>query len=107
MGRQSEGLRSGVPGVREQRATAEGTQEEVWAQRRSKAPLLGRVAGGEVDRHRNIFPCTRADSQMAGCLWLRISVARNQLRGLQVTEHLLCGLWVTRQCLHGLRAVGG
>ena len=34
--------------------TTEGTGENVWACRRSKAPLLGRVRGGGVDRHSNL-----------------------------------------------------
>ena len=34
-------------------AKAEGNWEKVWAHRRSKAPLLGRVRGGGVDPHRN------------------------------------------------------
>ena len=36
-------------------ATAEGTWEEVWAQRRSKAPLLGRARVGGADCHRNLL----------------------------------------------------
>ena len=37
-----------------QNATAEGTQEEVWALRRGKAPLLGRSKGGGVGHHGNL-----------------------------------------------------
>ena len=36
------GLRSSVPWAKEGNNTAEGTQEKVWADRRGKAPLLGR-----------------------------------------------------------------
>ena len=50
---QPEGLGSGVPRAEEWNTTAEGTQEEVWACRRSKASfIVGRLRGGEVDCHR-------------------------------------------------------
>ena len=62
-------LRSGMPWAGECNATAEGTWEEVWAHRRSKAPLLGRVRGSGADCHRNIFLCTRMDSWRVG-LWV-------------------------------------
>ena len=45
--RQPKGLGSSVPWAGEWSATAEGTQEEVWAWRRSKASLLGRARGVE------------------------------------------------------------
>ena len=45
--RQPEGLGSSVPRAVEQSARAKGTWEEVWAHRRSKAPLLGRARGEE------------------------------------------------------------
>ena len=48
------GLGSSVLQVGEWNATAEGTWEKVWARRRSKAPLLGRVRGGGADHHRNL-----------------------------------------------------
>ena len=51
---QPEGLRTGVLWAREWNAMAEGTWEEVWADRRSEVPLLGRVRGGGADRHRNL-----------------------------------------------------
>ena len=38
----------------EGKATAEGTQNKVQTRRRGKAPLLGRVRGGEADRHRKL-----------------------------------------------------
>ena len=41
-------------------AMAEGTREKVWAHRRSKVPLLGRVRAGGEDRHRNLPACTWA-----------------------------------------------
>ena len=47
------GLESGELRAEEWNDTAEGTQEEVWACRRSKLPLLGRVRGGGMDHHRN------------------------------------------------------
>ena len=39
--RHPEGLGSSVPQSREPNTTAEGTQEEVWACRKSKMPLWG------------------------------------------------------------------
>ena len=45
---------SGVLQAGEWNTTAEGTQEKVWAYRRSKAPLLGRARGGGEDCHRNL-----------------------------------------------------
>ena len=49
--------RSGTLQSGEGNATAEETQEKVQTYRRGKrvkAPLLGRVRGGEVDFHRNL-----------------------------------------------------
>ena len=63
---------------REISTTAEGTQEEVWALKRNKVPLLGRARGGGVDHHKNIFLCTHTDSHRA-VLW--------------VARYPLCGLW--------------
>ena len=40
--------------AREWNARVERTWEKVWAQRRSKAPLLGRARGGGSDHHRNL-----------------------------------------------------
>ena len=40
--------------AREWNTTVEGTWEEVWVCRRSKAPLLRRVRRGGVDHHRNL-----------------------------------------------------
>ena len=77
-GRQPEGLGSHAPRVGEQSATAEGTQEEVWAHRISKPPLFGRARGGKADRHRNIFLCALADPQRAG-----LRVSRHLLSGIQ------------------------
>ena len=48
-------LGSGTPQAGKWNATAEGTQEDVWAHRRSKVPLLERVRGGGADHHRNLF----------------------------------------------------
>ena len=50
----AEGLKSDVPWGEEWNATAKGIQEDVWACRRRKMPLLGRVRGGGVDGHRNL-----------------------------------------------------
>ena len=47
---QSEGLGNSVPWARERKARAQGTQKEVWACRRSKAPLLQRARGGGAGR---------------------------------------------------------
>ena len=58
-------------------ATANGTQEKVWACRGSKEPLLGRVRGGEVDHHRNLPAHMHKGSQRVGHLWCRLQVARN------------------------------
>ena len=69
---------SGVLWAGEWNAMAEGTQEKVWACRKSKVPLLGSARGGEADCHKNIFLYTHADSWRTG-LW--------------VARHLLCGLW--------------
>ena len=41
--RQPESIESSVPWTGEQNATFKGTQEYVWAHRRSKAPQLGKV----------------------------------------------------------------
>ena len=60
------GQGSGVLQAGEQNITEEKTQEKVWAQRRSKVPLLGRVKGGGVDHHGNLFPYACMGSQRAG-----------------------------------------
>ena len=62
MWKQPEGLGISVPWSSEWNATAEGTRDEVWAHRRSKSPLLGRMKG-VVDLHRNLLPCACAGSQ--------------------------------------------
>ena len=62
--RHPEGLESNAAQVGEQNATAKGTQEEVWAHRKTKAPLLGRVKGGGADHHRYIFPCSHGLSEI-------------------------------------------
>ena len=77
-----EGLRSGVSLAGEWCSTgwewsamAEGTQERVWASRRSKVPLLGRMRGGVVDFYRNLPEF--AVPQRAGHLWHRLWVVRS------------------------------
>ena len=77
--RQLEGLGSSVPRAGGQNATAKGTWEEVWTHGKRKVPPLGKAREGAVDCHRNIFLCTRTDSQKVG-LW--------------AVRHLLCGQWV-------------
>ena len=44
-------------------AMAEGTQEKVWACRRSKESSLGRVRGGGADHHRNLYTSVHRLSQ--------------------------------------------
>lgn len=85
--RQLEQLGSSVPWAREPSTIAEGSWEEVWDHRSSKAPLLGRVTGGKADHHRNIIPCTLAGSQRAACLW--------------------CKLWVIMQHMPRIMCIGG
>ena len=46
--------------AQESNAMAEGTLEKVWAHRRSKVPLSGRVREGRADHHRNLPACTCA-----------------------------------------------
>ena len=63
--------------AREWSTTAKGAQEEVWAHRRGKVPLLGNTRGVGVDHHRNIFLCTCMGSQRVGlgvakCLLCRL-----------------------------------
>ena len=43
-----------MPLAGEWNTMAEGTQEKVWAHRRSKVLLLGRARGGGADCHRNL-----------------------------------------------------
>ena len=73
-------------GARQQCATvwgaechSQGNREEVWAHRKSKAPLLVRARGQGADHHRNLFPCPHTGSQSVGCLWHRLWVARGHL----------------------------
>ena len=65
-------------------ATTDVTHEEIWAQRRGKAPLLGRGSGGGADHHRNIFLCTCMDYHS---VWLW--ALGNFLPGLWATAPLL------------------
>ena len=75
-------LGSCVPRDGEQSTTAKRTWEKVWAHRRSKAPLLGRVRGGGADYHRNLPAHACTGSQRAGHLWFRLWLARSHLLGL-------------------------
>ena len=81
--------------------------EEVLACGRSKVPLLGRVKGGGVDHHKNIFPCACMDSQRVGAPLGHATDGESVPVGLQVMGCLLCGLQVVRHLLHELRAAGG
>ena len=111
--RQPKALRSTVPWVEEWCATwgveylSRKTWEKVWACRRSKAPLLGRVRRTGVDRHRNLPTHVCMDSQRAGRLWNRLWMARSHLVVLQETGHFLYRLWVARHLLCGLEAAWG
>ena len=87
-------------------ATAEGTQEKVWACRRSKAPLLGRVRGGWADGHRNLPAHASSGSQRAGHLCGRLLVSRSHLLGLREMGSFLCRQHVAGNLLCGLRAAG-
>ena len=104
--KQPEGLRSSVSWAGEQNTTAEGTWEEVWAYRRSKVPLLGRVREGEADHHRNL-PANRQALRGQGASGTGYRWQKATYLGLQETECFLCGLWVARHLLCGLRAAGG
>ena len=85
----------------------EVSQEEIWACRRSKVPLLGRARGGGMDSHRNLFLCTYVKFRRVGHLWYRLPVARGHLPGLRETGRILCRLPVVRHLLCRLRAAGG
>ena len=61
-----------MPQAREWNAMAKGTQEVVWAYRRSKAPLLGRVRGGVADQNRNLLVHSK------GLIYLKNRAAINQ-----------------------------
>ena len=77
-------LGSGAPHPRE---PGRRSGKKVW--HRSKVPLLGRARRGGEDCNRNIFPCTHADSQKAGCLSHRLWVTRHYLPELQVMGRLV------------------
>ena len=78
--RQLEGLGNSMPWVCEQNTTAKGTWKDVWAHRRSKAPLWGRVRGRGEEHHRNFFP-SHAWAE-AGVPLAQASVVRGHLLGL-------------------------
>ena len=68
---QPKGLRSTVPQARENvllagewKAMAAGTWEKVWACRRIKAPLLGRVRGGRMDCHSYLSACKQGQLRL-------------------------------------------
>ena len=82
------------------------TQEKVWAHRRSKVPLLGRVKGG-VDHHRNLLVHVHLGSERAGHVGCRLWVAKSHLFWLRDTRYFLCRRWVARNLLCGLRAAWG
>ena len=60
--RQPKRIRSSAPRAGKWNAMTEDTWEKVWAHRRSKAPLLGRVRADGVDCHRNLPACMHAGS---------------------------------------------
>ena len=108
---------SGVLQAGEWNTTAEGTQEEVWAHRRSKAPLMGRMKRGGVDLHKralNICELSETQVQATGGekplawtmgdweLLVLATVARHNLCGLRAVG----GLSVMRCLLHDLQAAG-
>ena len=71
---------------------AEETWEEVWAHRRSKAPLLGgREQEGKSALGNSLYTCP--GSQRVVC-WHRLWVARSHMLWLQETGRFLCGLQV-------------
>ena len=61
MWRQPEEQGSGAPRLREGSATAEGTQEEVWACRRRKALLLKRSRGHTYTQWNTTQPLKRTE----------------------------------------------
>ena len=85
----------------------EGTQEKVWAHRRSKVPLLGRARGGREDHHMNLSAHMSAGSQRAGHLWCRLQVVRSHFLGIWETGVLLCRLRVAGILFCELKAAGG
>ena len=81
---------------------AEGTGEKVWAHRRSKTPLLGRVRGRGAAGQRNLPEHVCWGSQRAGHLWHRLWVTGNFLCGLRAEP----GLSATWCLLRDLQAAG-
>lgn len=98
--RQLEQLGSSVPWAREPSTIAEGSWEEVWDHRSSKAPLLGRVTGGKADHHRNIVhTCGLSEGRVPLVQAMGDNAAHAQANvhwrascRLQVAKYLLCGL---------------
>ena len=89
---------------------AEGTQEKVWAHRRGKVLLLGRVKGG-AGTIRNclcqslcVCPCGLSEG---GKTLAQDLGSKKPLAPLQETGHFLCRLPVARHLLCRLRALGG
>ena len=60
--RQPEGLGSSVPWTGVQNAISKGTQEEVWARRRGKMPLLGRE--GPIQEYLSLCMCRLSEGKV-------------------------------------------
>ena len=102
-------LGSSAPQAGEQSTTAEGTQEEVWTHRRSKAPLLGRARGGRTECNRNIFLCMHGlldDGALGREMPLEWATGDNSSCVAYRLWCFLHGLRMMRHFLHGLHAVG-
>ena len=83
---------SGVLWAPEWSTVAEGTKERVWAHRRIKAPLLGRMRGEGVYHNKNLPAHMHMGSQRVGHLWHRLHMERSHLLRLRETGCFLCGL---------------
>ena len=70
-------------------ATAEGTQEEVWAQGKARCHCWRGQEEEEGWTARNLPVHMHSGSQRVGCLQCRPWVARSHLLRLQETGHLL------------------
>ena len=84
---------------------AEGTWEEVWAHRRSKALLLGRARAGREDCHSNLPVHTELSE--GGTPLAQAMDGEKLLAQATGNWQFLSGLWVAGHLLCGLRASGG
>ena len=88
-----------MPKAGEGNSTAEGNQEKVWTHRRGKAPLLGRVRGGEADHHRKqpAPECAHAHGLSEGTeVLVQATVSEKPLAHLGKTG---CFLWPVTSCV--------